>query len=368
MIALSLDTNFDFSGPAYRELFERSNATAFQHPLWLSTLHEILLEPRSADQITVVGHDSKTGKLVLALPLIRRRKLGTTIAEFADFGVTDYCAPVVRKGYESKVTANQTNAIELRRMVGRCDVFRLKAVRPEHTRLIDSLTGLTPQPTGTCSHELTIGSPFDEWRGSTYSKSHLRQIDSSCRRIKRLGDTRFERLTDGDEAKEAIGELRSLRAGRFEGDPIAEDCVFRFYSEIAARGASDGFAQVHKITLDDDTVGVDLGIAYSGRFHGILIGCEYDKYRRCSPGYLMYDMILADWAKSGGRVLDFNVGDCSYKEKFGTTAIPVTSYRSALTVTGHLAGQALSIRSRLRNTIHGPRGVTPPPKRQRATA
>lgn len=368
MIALSLDTNLDFSCPAYRELFECSNATAFQHPLWLSTLHETLLEPRNADQMTVVGHDSKTGRLVLVLPLVRRRKLGTTIVEFADFGVTDYCAPVVRKGYENEITTNQGMAVELRRLVGHCDVFRLKAVRPEHVRLVDALTGLTPQPTGTCSHELTIGTPFDEWRCKTYSKSHLRQIDGSCRRIKRLGDVRFERLTDGNEAKSAIGELRSFRAGRFEGDPIAEDCVFRFYSEIAARGASDGFAQVHRITLDKETVGIDLGIAQSGRFHGILIGCEYDQYRRCSPGYLMYDMILADWAKFGGRILDFNVGDCSYKEKFGTTAIPVTRYSTALTVTGQVADRALSLKKRLRSTIHRPRGAMSSPKRQRATA
>lgn len=359
MIVLSLASGFDFAGSEYRDLFAASDATAFQHPLWLSTLHKHLVTVGRADQLTIAGYDEKSGELVLVLPLIRRNKFGTTIIEYADFGVTDYCAPVIRRGYRHQIARSTRLASDLRWLVGRCDMFRVKAARPEHVATINALTGLSPQTTGTCSHELEINAPFEQWRREKYSKSHLRQVDGSHRRIGRLGDVGFERITNHKRASDAIAELRAFRAGRFDGDPISEENVYRFYAEVAEKGAASGFAQVHKITLDGTTVGIDFGIAYAGRFHGILIGCDYDTYRRCSPGFLMYDMVLADWASSGGNVLDFNVGDSSYKEKFGTTALPVTSYCAAMTVTGRVANRALSLRTRFRQGSGLPKDTKP---------
>ncbi len=208
MIKLSFEPEFDYSAAEYRDLYTSAVfPTAFQHPLWLATIYQELVPAFKAEALTITGRNTSDNQLVFVLPLIRKRKYGITIVEIADFGVTDYCAPVIRKGLEAEIGANAQLASELLQKTGRNDIFRIKAVRPEHMQTIANLTGLPHQAAPVCSHELTLCQPFENFRCKTFSKSHRQQIDYAKRRLERLGNVSFRRLTD---AREAVMQLWNL--------------------------------------------------------------------------------------------------------------------------------------------------------------
>jgi hypothetical protein len=53
-LQVTAEPRFDFVGAEYGRLFERSDATAFQHPLWLDGLYRNLAPPLGAEPLVRV--------------------------------------------------------------------------------------------------------------------------------------------------------------------------------------------------------------------------------------------------------------------------------------------------------------------------
>src|SRR5258707_15475340 len=73
--AVALEPEFDFAGAEYRALHANSRATVFQAPSWLDGLHRDVAPAIGAEQVTVTARD-QGGRLVMVLPLVRRRQRG----------------------------------------------------------------------------------------------------------------------------------------------------------------------------------------------------------------------------------------------------------------------------------------------------
>src|SRR5689334_105381 len=82
--------NLDFAGKEYRALHRRSDASAFQGPCWLAALLHDVAPAHRAEPVTVTVRGAIDRRLMLALPLMRRRERGVTWLEFADLGLCDY--------------------------------------------------------------------------------------------------------------------------------------------------------------------------------------------------------------------------------------------------------------------------------------
>ncbi len=197
MIALTSVSDLDLLGPEYGDLFHQSDATAFQHPLWLHAQYKSLAAAYNAEPLFITGRDEETAQLLFVLPLIKRRKHRVTIAEFADFGVTDYCAPVMRNGIGQIIARDRNLCLQFRQLIGRHDVLRIKAVRPEHTSLIENLTGMEPDVSGIFAHELPLTMPLEDLRKAKYSTKHRHNMNAARRRLAKAGEIEFRRLTDG---------------------------------------------------------------------------------------------------------------------------------------------------------------------------
>jgi CelD/BcsL family acetyltransferase involved in cellulose biosynthesis len=81
---VAVEPAFDFGGADYRTLHANSDATVFQSPAWLDALHRDVAPAFGASQATVTVRDQDL-RLMMVLPLVRRRQHGVTIVEFADF-------------------------------------------------------------------------------------------------------------------------------------------------------------------------------------------------------------------------------------------------------------------------------------------
>lgn len=347
MNEISLENELDFDGPEYRELFANASATAFQHPEWLAPLYRSLAPKLNAEPLVAVARDSGSGSLTAVIPLMRLRRRSIKIVELADLGVTDYCAPVVRNGSQKTLYSDDRIASQLRAAISPLDIFRAKSVRPEHAALVEHITGIPAMPADFSAHEAPMDTVYENWRAEAFGKSHSRNLDRKRRKFERLGDTRLELVNEADEARSAIAALRTLRAGRFDRDPIQNDCVFDFYATVAATGCKSGFARTYRLTENGNTAGIVFGICHNQRFNYLLIGCDYDKYSKYSPGLLMYDQIMSDWSAAGGNIFDFTIGDEPFKVDFGTRQVRIAAYNKAASIAGHVAGSIHSMGKRL---------------------
>ncbi|MBN9013007.1 MAG: cellulose biosynthesis protein CelD, partial [Rhizobiales bacterium] len=62
--------------------------------MWLDAIYQKLVPHLKVDPLIVTVRDAADGRLVMLLPLVRRRHRGLRTIEFADLGVSDYVAPV----------------------------------------------------------------------------------------------------------------------------------------------------------------------------------------------------------------------------------------------------------------------------------
>jgi CelD/BcsL family acetyltransferase involved in cellulose biosynthesis len=338
----AIEPGFDFRSTEYRELHEASVATAFQQPLWLDSFYRHLAPARGADKLPVTLRAGNS--LVAVLPMIRRVKSGVALVEAADLGVGDYAAPVVRSDWMPGPDVAERVAAALPSF----DLMRIRPIREEHVVQWQALLGGEPRTLDFSAHAVELGGSFEEWRTRALEPGFLKQLDRKKKRFLKEPGATLRLLRKWREIKTAVVAMQTLRAGRFDGDPIQQDFAREFYAQVAVEGAEAGFSRTYALTLGGEDIGYVFGLTWKGRLHYLLIGCDYEKHGRHSPGLLMYDGIIEDWMKDVGTVFDFTIGDEAFKADFGTTPTPMFEIRRAATWRGRLGAAAFDAREQLK--------------------
>lgn len=120
-----IDDAFDFLSEEYATLFEGSDATAFQHPLWLDSLYRKLAPAAAAKPLVVVVRSRATGALAAVLPMLRVRRGPMRTIEFADLRVSDYLAPVCSIETFAELLQDGRSCQKLRQLLRPFDLLRI---------------------------------------------------------------------------------------------------------------------------------------------------------------------------------------------------------------------------------------------------
>jgi len=326
---------------AYGALFERAGVSPFQHAIWLQHFYNLLSPHRGADPVWI--SISQNGALVGAVPLILRRKSGLKLLESTDLGVSDYAAPVLSDACLTALQADPNAPARFSSALPRHDVLRVRPVRSGDADMWSALLKVAPQPLGFGAHAVDLSPPFEDWRAAKLDRSFASQARRKGKRWRKQANVALQRLTQRGEIEAAIARLAGLRSGRFEGDPIQEAPVARFYASVAADGETD-FAETWEVTSDGQSVGILFGLTHQGRFHYLLIGVDYDGFGRHSPGLQMYEGVIEDWMSRGGSSFDFTIGDEPFKKSYGCVETPMVGFLRSGSLKGRLAALVLGKR------------------------
>jgi CelD/BcsL family acetyltransferase involved in cellulose biosynthesis len=347
LMNISAESNFDFGSAEFADLFTRADATAFQHPLWLDALHRIWAPAREAEPVTIVGrHDS--GALRFVLPLLRRSLSGVVMLETTDLGVSDYAAPVVDRYWLGTLGDDGALANAVMAALPHHDMLRIRPVRPEHFPVWKAFLGGKARMLDFGAHAVTVRGPMDDWRERSLTDSFARILARKRKRFFKTPGARLEVLHDPERIADAIEQMAKWRVGRFAGDVIQHPAALALYRAVAVEGARSGFARTYALETDGEVIGLTFAITAAGRLNYLLIGCDYARFGRHSPGLLLYDGMIADWINQGGEVFDFTIGDEPFKTDFGTHRTQMSDLTRAATWRGSLALSALSLRERWR--------------------
>jgi CelD/BcsL family acetyltransferase involved in cellulose biosynthesis len=318
MFRIQVENDFDFAGEPYRRLFERSRGSAFQHPLWLDALYRLLAPLEGAEPLAVVARRWTDQEPALVLPLMRRRRHGLRLVEFADLRVSDYAMPVCDDATFAALVADPGARARICELLRPFDLLRIKKA-PDGVQPLERLfPGAARKPMNMSAHAVALPASYPEWETGTLSKTFGKQLRKKRRRLEREGEVRFELLQDPAEIVAHLADLQRLRAIRFPDDFLQEDSYFHFYTRVALEGAAAGFARAYRLSLNGRSVGGSWGLSDRGRFLVLISGFDYASWPGQSLGVLCYQDIARDGIARGDTVLDFTGGDEDYKRDFGT--------------------------------------------------
>lgn len=285
------------------------------------------------------------------MPLIRRDRRGVSILEMPDFGIVDYNMPAIRRDIASSPRRLGEIGAKLKALLPPHDVFRVNKVREEHLPTIRCLLDGTWRKHDFAAHET---SPFDahsRWRSEALRPGFCKRLNRKKRAFDRAGEGNVRRLACPSEIEAALDFIASVRKGRFEGDVIQRAEMMNVYRKAAA--VDPDFVGVYSLELDGRQVGAGIGTIHQDRFSYLLIGCDYKKFGKYSPGYMLYDETYRDFLEHGGRVFDLTVGDEDFKAKFGARPMSMYYLFRGRTLIGKTAALLHPARARLRGTRAG---------------
>jgi CelD/BcsL family acetyltransferase involved in cellulose biosynthesis len=270
---------------------------------------------------------------LLSLGLTLRRSAFVRRIEFADFGLIDHNAPV----WSEALALDEAGAAALRRAI--------LAALPGHNALL--LAKMPPDVGGRPN-------PLASWPGTTPMSvvtmvydpaarplSELSAVKESGRKRRKLAREggAIRRVDDLDRAHRLLDfafDLRGTKArrdGRHEA--IDTPAVRDFYHTVVAEGLADGAAVVWEVVLGERTIGMVLGLAHAGRFHGTLMATDDDEALTAySPGMIAVAAVLEDHVAGGGTLFDLGPGEHPYKTRFGAEPFVLVETTRATTPVG----------------------------------
>jgi CelD/BcsL family acetyltransferase involved in cellulose biosynthesis len=329
------EDDFDFSSAEYADLFARSDATAFQHPVWLGALYDVLAPRRGAKKLVVTVR-SEDGRLVLVLPLVRRRQGLLRLLEYADLGVNDYAAPVLDTA-AAELVADGHVAAQVRVALGSFDLLRIERV-PDSPELLTSLIGgATAARHRYDTHLVDLAETVDAWHQRLDPK-FVRHLERKYKRLRPKGERRLRSITDVEEIDAFMARMQTFRAARFADrrgtDLVQDPDCFDFYRSVARDSVTAGPARLDVLEVGGEPAAVALNLVERDRELFVLVGYDVERLRNYSLGLLIVDELVASAISRGAAHFDLTVGDEDYKSDFGARARPLFEVRVQRTLRG----------------------------------
>lgn len=322
MFEIALENAFDFSSDEYRALFEHSRATAFQHPLWLDRLYRILAPAESATPLVVTARRRDDGGLAMVLPLMRRRRRGLRVVEFADLEISDYAAIVCEDAVFEHLAQDAKVRERILGLLKPFDLLRIKKVRDGAQQLDRLFEGARCEAMDVCAHATPLFAPYAEWRAARMPNGFAKEFAKKRRQMERLGAITFERLSDPGAIEDLLRDLQTFRGQRFPDDYLGRQSYFDFYRSVALSGTASGYARAYQMSLDGRRLSGLWGLSHRGRFLVLVSGFDAAHANR-SLGILTFEDVASACVAEQDAVLDFTIGDEHYKRLFGTEPTPL---------------------------------------------
>jgi CelD/BcsL family acetyltransferase involved in cellulose biosynthesis len=335
---------FDFLSPDYAELFDRSAATAFQHPLWLHCLYTGLASHAEATPLVVVARHRATGALAMVLPLLRIRRGPIRTVEFADLRVSDYLAPVCSPEVFSELLGDTDACAELRHLVRPFDLLRMTKLPDGRLPIENLLAAPRRVAMDTNAYATILVAPFEQWRASALDRSYQKELAKKSRQLQKKGALSFSCCDDSASVRDALDVMRKFRGPRFQsqgdGDLLQRAEYYDFYSDVAVRGLGS-FARLYAMKMDGQVIAAVLGLHHRDSFLVIMSAFDIDGYKSQSLGALMFEQVAKDCIERGDKMLDFTIGDEPYKKLFGGQPSPMWAVTQAGSTAGAISLFAL---------------------------
>lgn len=302
--------------------------TAFQTLDWLSCLYEELaLARRGMPRLVVVSErNSRDIALVLPLVVVRTRRL--VIAQFADLGVSDYCAPMLGPVRLVKPRAVRRAWRAIRRALSDVDLIQLERMPASINGEPNPLLQLrNVVPSTVAGFEVSVSGTVQDYIASQGKK--LRKESQRCERVwEREGGAAFYRATSPEDIARVYSIMEEQQAERhaeLRTRYILNRPAYRaFYERVALDGTDAGLTHIFALESGGEIAATLFGIVHHGTFTMLRITFGGERFAHFSPGRTIILKAMETLSKQGVTGFDFGIGDYEYKRRLGAVEKPLS--------------------------------------------
>ncbi|MCB1513293.1 MAG: GNAT family N-acetyltransferase [Hyphomicrobiaceae bacterium] len=309
--------------------------TAFQSLAWLKALLAVVATARHAEPRLLVFTEQETERFAIALPMLVRSQGGLRIAEIADLGLSDYCAPWLGPAAPVDATGSARLYDALAVALADVDLIRLEKMPPHiaghanpmvlHARAV---------PSRFSRNALIIEDTVEAFLASR-GKKYRKEAERARRRLEDMGEVRLARAATREEIDAAYRQLERWQAERHReaGHDYVLDQpeISRFYRALLHDTSSTGAASLFTLTAGGEPVAMLFGVTTGSTFTLIRIADGGERWRQVSPGRMIVLEAVRTLLAQGVREFDMGVGDYPFKRWIGCQSTPLVEVAVPLT-------------------------------------
>lgn len=334
---VGVEADFDFLSAEYRDLFARSDVTAFQSPLWQAAIHRDLAPALGARQHTVTVRNSVDRSLLAVLPLVIQKLGPLAVIQPADFGVCDANAAIGETAVLGALAEDPAMRQRFGAALKGAGALLFRKVRRDGFDVRQLFNGAVTSINENAAYHSETGDDFEFWQRKTLNRKFSKELGRLNRQVEReLGPYEHRVAMSETDIRAAFDLLQRARKDRFKSDLLDNPVFFDFYRNYAIAGAASGEAITYVSCLNSEPVAVLFGVGHEEQCHAVLIAADTERLAKYSVGMQLLYRVIKLRFDAGLHRLDFGVGNTGYKSLFRVEEVPLDNFSVSRSPAGAL--------------------------------
>jgi CelD/BcsL family acetyltransferase involved in cellulose biosynthesis len=303
------------------------SSTGFQSLNWMTVLYEELAAAKRSMPRLVVVTERNTGEVAMILPLVIRKKRTLRIARFADFGVSDYGAPILGPALLTKRRSMRRAWRAVRHAMRDVDLIRLEKMPAEiagRPNPLLSRAGISPSRFS--GNVVEITGTVEDYIAALGSDFH-QSLERFNKYWERKGAPRFARASSPEDIAHAYAALDEQQSSGDEVfgnvDVIEEPAVRQFYDRVVMDGTEAELGYVFTLESGGETIASLFGIQHDGTFTLLRMSSSAGRWPELAPGRMLCIETMKYFVAQGVRRFDFGLRAHPFKQSFGAAEVPL---------------------------------------------
>ena len=315
----------------------RGAALPFQRKSWLAAWFGAH-RGAGCQPLLVTVFDGESGEPVMGLPLVLSRADGRRTITFADYGLTDYNAPVLGVSAPDDAARARHMLRAIRAVLPPADVLRFDKM----PRMVGALPNPLALLPGVATSNLNgnilhVPGAWEDWHYGL-ERTFRKELERSLRVFLKQPGAQVRQITEPEDVARVYSALKLQQRERIAelGLPYILDQrePSQFYDRLVADGIQDGSVILTALTAGEEVVAALLGIRDGQHYAMVRLSTAGTAWKNCSPGRLLIERTMHMLHAQGYRRFDFTIGDYAYKRRMGVTASPLCELTLALSWRG----------------------------------
>ena len=313
-------TSWNNRAATFAHQVESEGATLFQSEKWLANWYENFATTPVIEPVIIAIESSKTGQLIMLLPLCKHKEHGLSTISFADLGLADYNAPLIHPDYDLDVSQTTQLLHDICKALPPADLLKLEKIPQFINGKPNPIAALAAMQPSTLRHygiEIT-GNWDDYW--SSLKRNFRKDQRRRWRVLEKKGVVSFRCYRNSLQALTLFETLMKQQQARLAGldlPYLLDDPRMRsFYHKAIKEGCVDSSVIFTALLVDGQPVATLCGLGDGPHYAMTLSGYETGEWSKCSPGRLLTERTMQVLHENGTKYFDFTIGDEPYKKYF----------------------------------------------------
>ena len=318
-------------------LLEGLEGTPFQSAHWMACWLEVFGVDPAVECFLLSVQNERQG-VALALPLVRFKEGGIHVIEFADLGVADYAAPLLRRDALAALPEGEALWNLILPELPVADLLRFNRMCPFVAGMRNPLHA---HPNARRNRISGWRLPLPEtWEGYCAAASAKTREDlaKKGRRFSRVPESRITLVQTVPDGLCVLGQLERFQEERIREKGLAygldDPRIAAFYRRLVETGVESGQTLMVHLQAAGETIAANFAVRAGKEAIYLRVANQFGEWAKMSPGNLATDSLIHEAHARGVRVFDFGMGNYEYKRRFGAIEAPLMDLVLPLSVKG----------------------------------